>query len=87
MSDKNYPKVSNWKLVLVLMIVVWMANILMSFVYRSQINILWFTWLTNIFLSLVETILFAILVYVFYLLFWRKRRKDTDTETEENDAQ
>ena len=87
MSDKNYPKVSNWKLVLVLMIIVWMANILMSFVYRSQINILGFTWLTNIFLSLVETILFAILVYVFYLLFWRKRRKDTDTETEENDAQ
>ena len=87
MSDKNYPKVSNWKLVLVLMIIVWMANILMSFVYRSQINFLWFTWLTNIFLSFVETILFAILFYVFYLLFWRHRDKDKDEEPKNNDAQ
>ena len=84
MSDNN-PKVSNWKLVLVLMIIVWLANILMSFVYKSQLNFFMFTWLTNIFLALVETILFAFLCYVFYLLFWRKRNKDKNTEA--NDAQ
>ena len=85
MSDNNNPKVSNWKLIFVLMIIVWLANILMSFVYKSQINFMWFTWLTNIFLSLVETILFAILFYVFYLLFWKRRNRDK--ETEDNDAQ
>lgn len=84
MSD-NSPKVSNWKLFFVLMLIVWMANILMSFVYKYQLNFLWFTWLTNIFLSLIETILFAILFYIFYLLFWRKRNKDE--EVEDNDAQ
>ena len=85
MSDKNYQKVPNWKLVFILMIIVWLANILMSFVYKSQINFMWFTWLTNIFLSLVETILFAILVYIFYLLFWKNRNKDR--RMEDNDAQ
>ena len=85
MSDKNYQKVPNWKLVFILMIIVWLANILMSFVYKSQINFMWFTWLTNIFLSLVETILFAILVYIFYLLFWKNRNKDRGME--DNDAQ
>ena len=79
MSD-NDPKVSNWKRILVLMIIVWLANILMSFVYKSQLNFFMFTWLTNIFLSLVETILFAILFYIFYLLFWRKRNRDKDIE-------
>ncbi len=80
MSDNNNPKVSNWKLFFVLMLIVWMANILMSFVYKYQLNFLWFTWLTNIFLSLIETILFAILFYIFYLLFWRKRNRDKDIE-------
>ena len=84
MSDNN-PKVSNWKLIFVLMIIVWMANILMSFVYKYQLNFLWYTWLTNIFLSLIETILFAILFYIFYLLFWRKGNKDK--KAEDNDAQ
>ena len=85
MSDNNNPKVSNWKLFFVLMLIVWMANILMSFVYKYQLNFLWYTWLTNIFLSLIETILFAILFYIFYLLFWRRRKKDK--EIEDNDAQ
>ena len=85
MSDKNYQKVPNWKLIFVLMIIVWLANILMSFVYRSEWNFLWFTWLRDVFLSLVETILFAILVYVFYLLFWKNRNKDR--RMEDNDAQ
>ena len=85
MSDNDSPKVSNWKLFFVLMLIVWMANILMSFVYKYQLNFLWYTWLTNIFLSLIETILFAILFYIFYLLFWRRRRKDK--EIEDNDAQ
>ena len=84
MSDNN-PKVSNWKLIFVLMIIVWMANILMSFVYKYQLNFLFYTWLTNIFLSLIETILFAILFYIFYLLFWRKGNKDK--KAEDNDAQ
>lgn len=84
MSDNN-PKVSNWKLIFVLMIIVWMANILMSFVYKYQLNFLFYTWLTNIFLSLIETILFAILFYIFYLLFWRKGKKDK--KAEDNDAQ
>ena len=84
MSDNN-PKVSNWKLIFVLMIIVWMANILMSFVYKYQLNFLFYTWLTNIFLSLIETILFAILFYIFYLLFWRKGKKDKNAE--DNDAQ
>ena len=83
MSENNYQKVSNWKLVLVLMLIVWMMNILMSFVYKSQINFFMFTWLTNIFLSLVETILIALLVYVFYLLFFRKRRRDEETDNED----
>lgn len=85
MSEKNYQKVSNWKLILVLMLIVWMINILMSFVYKSQLNFFMFTWLTNIFLSLVETIILTLLVYVFYLLFFRKRRKDE--ETDNDDAQ
>ena len=85
MSDKNYQKVSNWKIIFVLIIVVWMVNILMSFVYKTQPNFFMFTWLTNLFLSLVETILLALLTYVFYLLFFRKRKKDN--ETEDNDAQ
>ena len=85
MSDNDSPKVSNWKLFFVLMLIVWMANILMSFVYKYQLNFLWYTWLTNIFLSLIETILFAILFYIFYLLFWRRRRKDK--EIEDDDAQ
>ena len=85
MSDNNSSKVSNWKLVFVLMIIVWLANILMSFVYKAQLDFFLYTWLTNIFLSLVETILFAFLFYVFYLLFWRKSFKDQDIEN--NDAQ
>ena len=76
MSERNYQKVSNWKLILVLMLIVWMINILMSFVYKSQLNFFMFTWLTNIFLSLVETIILTLLVYVFYLLFFRKRREN-----------
>ena len=84
MSERNYQKVSNWKLILVLMIIVWMINILMSFVYKSQLNFFMFTWMTNIFLSLVETVILTLLVYVFYLLFFRKRRRDEDTD---NDAQ
>ncbi|MBQ2187009.1 MAG: hypothetical protein IKQ09_04060 [Bacteroidales bacterium] len=80
MSENNYQKVSNWKLVLVLMLIVWMMNILMSFVYKSQINFFMFTWLTNIFLSLVETILIALLVYVFYLLFFKRKKDDKDTD-------
>ena len=83
MSDNNNPKVSNWKLFFVLMLIVWMANILMSFVYKYQLNFLWYTWLTNIFLSLVETVLLALLTYVFYLLFFKNRNK----RTEDNDAQ
>lgn len=83
MSEKNYQKVSNWKLILVLMLIVWMINILMSFVYKSQLNFFMFTWLTNIFLSLVETILLTLLVYVFYLLFFRKRRRDEETDNED----
>ena len=83
MSDKNYQKVPNWKLILVLMIIVWMANILMSFVYKYQLNFLFYTWLTNIFLSLIDTILFAILFYIFYLLFWRKRNKDKNAEADD----
>ena len=85
MSDNNYQKVSNWKIIFVLIIVVWMVNILMSFVYKTQPNFFMFTWLTNLFLSLVETILLALFTYVFYLLFFRKRKKDN--ETEDNDAQ
>ena len=85
MSEKNYQKVSNWKLILVLMLIVWMINILMTFVYKSQLNFIMFTWLTNIFLSLVETIILTLLVYVFYLLFFRKRRRDE--ETDNDDAQ
>ena len=85
MSDKNYQKVSNWKIVFVLIIVVWMVNILMSFVYKTQPNFFMFTWLTNLFLSLVETILLALLTYVFYLMFFRKRNKDKGLE--DNDAQ
>ena len=80
MSENNYQKVSNWKLVLVFMLIVWMMNILMSFVYKSQINFFMFTWLTNIFLSLVETILIALLVYVFYLLFFKRKKDDKDTD-------
>lgn len=80
MSEKNYQKVSNWKLILVLMLIVWMINILMSFVYKSQLNFFMFTWLTNIFLSLVETILIALLVYVFYLLFFKRKKDDKDTD-------
>ncbi len=76
MSDKNYQKVSNWKIILVLMLVVWMVNILMSFVYKTQPNLFMFTWLTNLFLSLVETVLVAILCYAFYLLFFRKKNKN-----------
>lgn len=76
MSENNYQKVSNWKLILVLMIIVWMINILMSFVYKSQINFFMFTWLTNIFLSLVETIILTLLVYVFYLLFFKRKKND-----------
>ncbi len=83
MSEKNYQKVSNWKLILVLMLIVWMINILMSFVYKSQLNFFMFTWLTNIFLSLVETIILTLLVYVFYLLFFRKRRRDEETDNED----
>ena len=82
MSERNYQKVSNWKLFLVLMIIVWMINILMSFVYKAQINFFMFTWLTNIFLSLVETIILTLLVYIFYLLFFRKRKGDEDTDNE-----
>ena len=85
MSGENYQKVSNWKIVLVLMIIVWLANIMMSFVYNAQIDFFMFTWLTNIFLSFVETILLAFLCYVFYLLFWRKSRNDR--ELEDNNAQ
>ena len=85
MSDKNYQKVSNWKIIFVLIIVAWMVNILMSFVYKTQPNFFIFTWLTNIFLSLVETVLLALLCYVFYLLFFRKSKKDR--EMEDNDAQ
>ena len=85
MSDKNYQKVSNWKIIMVLMLVVFMVNVLMSFVYKTQPNFFMFTWLTNIFLSLVETVLLALLTYVFYLLFFKKRNKDKGTE--DNDAQ
>ena len=83
MSDKNYQKVSNWKIIFVLILVVWMVNVLMSFVYKTQPNFFMFTWLTNIFLSLVETVLLALLTYVFYLLFFKNRNK----RTEDNDAQ
>ena len=83
MSDKNYQKVSNWKIIFVLIIVAWMVNILMSFVYKTQPNFFMFTWLTNLFLSLVETVLLALLTYVFYLLFFKNRNK----RTEDNDAQ
>ena len=83
MSDKNYQKVSNWKIIMVLMFVVFMVNVLMSFVYKTQPNFFMFTWLTNIFLSLVETVLLALLTYVFYLLFFKNRNK----RTEDNDAQ
>ena len=48
MSDKNYQKVSNWKIIFVLIIIVWMVNILMSFVYKTQPNFFMFTWLTNL---------------------------------------
>ena len=82
MSENNYQKVSNWKLILVLMMIVWMINILMSFVYKSQINFFMFTWLTNIFLSLVETIILTLLVYVFYLLFFKRKK---DKENADND--
>ena len=85
MSDKNYQKVSNWKIIMVLMIIVWMVNVLMSFVYKTQPNFFVFTWLTNIFLSLVETVLLAILTYIFYLMFFKNRKKDK--EIEDNDAQ
>ena len=85
MSDKNYQKVSNWKIIMILMLVVFMVNVLMSFVYKTQPNFFMFTWLTNIFLSLVETVLLALLTYVFYLLFFKKRNKDKGTE--DNDAQ
>lgn len=82
MSEKNYQKVSNWKLVLVLMLIVWMINILMSFVYKSQINFFMFTWLTNIFLSLVETVILTLLVYVFYLLFFKKKKGNEYTDND-----
>ena len=85
MSDKNYQKVSNWKIIFVLILVVWMVNVLMSFVYKTQPNFFMFTWLTNLFLSFVETVLLALLCYVFYLLFFRK--KNRDKEVEDNDAQ
>ena len=85
MSDKNYQKVSNWKIIFVLILVVWMVNVLMSFVYKTQPNFFMFTWLTNLFLSFVETVLLALLCYVFYLLFFRRRKKDK--EAEDNDAQ
>lgn len=85
MSDKNYQKVSNWKIIFVLIVIVWMINILMSFVYKTQPDFFMFTWLTNLFLSLVETVLLALLCYVFYLLFFRKSRKNR--EIEDNDAQ
>lgn len=80
MSENNYQKVSNWKLILVLMMIVWMINILMSFVYKSQINFFMFTWLTNIFLSLVETIILTLLVYVFYLLFFKRKKDKEDAD-------
>lgn len=80
MSEKNYQKVSNWKIFFILILVVWMVNILMSFVYKTQPNFFMFTWLTNIFLSLVETIILTLLVYVFYLLFFKRKKDDKDTD-------
>ncbi|MBR6437610.1 MAG: hypothetical protein IKS65_00310 [Bacteroidales bacterium] len=85
MSENNYQKVANWKIIFILILVVWMVNILMSFVYKTQPNFFMFTWLTNIFLSLVETVLLALLCYVFYLLFFRKKNRYNDTDV--NDAQ
>lgn len=85
MSEKNYQKVSNWKIIFVLILVVWMVNILMSFVYKTQPNFFMFTWLTNLFLSLVETVLLALLCYVFYLLFFRKKNRNNNTDV--NDVQ
>ena len=85
MSEKDYQKVPNWKIILVLMLVVFMVNVLMSFVYKTQPNFFMFTWLTNIFLSLIETILLALLTYVFYLMFFKHKNKDKGTE--DNDAQ
>ena len=79
MSENNYHKVSSWKLILVLMLIVWMINVLMSFVYKTQPNFFMFTWLTNIFLCLV-----SIICYVFYLLFFKHRNRDKE---EDNDAQ
>ncbi len=78
MSGNNYQKVSNWKIILVLMVIVWMFNIMMSFVYKSQINFFMFTWMTNVFLSLVETLLLAILCWVFYLMFFRKKKENSN---------
>jgi predicted membrane protein len=84
MSENNYHKVSSWKLILVLMLIVWMINVLMSFVYKTQPNFFMFTWLTNIFLCFVETVLVSIICYVFYLLFFKHRNRDKE---EDNDAQ
>lgn len=78
MSGNNYQKVSNWKIILVLMVIVWMFNIMMSFVYKSQINFFMFTWMTNVFLSLVETLLLAILCWFFYLMFFKNKKKDSN---------
>jgi uncharacterized protein YacL len=74
MSERNYQKVPVWKIYMILMLVVWMINLLMSFVYKSQISFFMFNWMTDVFLSLIETLITALLVYIFYLMFFRKRK-------------
>ena len=82
MAEKNVKKVSTWKLLLVLMVVVWMINLVMSFAFMSHPTLLGLTWLTGIIISLFQTVIVTLICYFFYVLFFRKGKDEKSEEDE-----
>lgn len=81
MSEKNYKSVSTWKLVLILMVVLWLVNGVMAFVYSAHVDWIW----TNILVSLIETGVLALLCYSFYLLFFRGKEEKKEKKSKQDD--
>ena len=77
MAEKNVKKVQTWKLLLVLVFIVWLINFMMSFTLMSNPIMLGFVWLTGFVISLFQTALVGLIGYFFYALFFKKG-KDGD---------
>ena len=81
MSETKYYRTPGWKIVLVFMIVIYLLNVVMMFVYQQNFA------LTNILIwAIIEAVVTTVLFVVFFWLFARRKEENAEMKAREKNG-